>query len=39
MNSGLMPNGSRAQNNSPASVSQRAKANMPRNRPSASIPQ
>ena len=39
MNSGLMPNGSRAQNNSRRSVSQRAKANMPRSRASASVPQ
>ena len=39
MNSGLMPNGSRAQNNSLATVSHSANANMPRSRVSASVPQ
>ncbi|OOK68071.1 asparagine synthase domain protein [Mycobacterium kansasii] len=38
-NSGLMPNGSRAQNNSRVTVSQSAKANMPRSRLSTSVPQ
>ena len=39
MNSGLMPNGSRAQNNSRSTVSHSANANMPRSRVSASVPQ
>ena len=39
MNSGLMPNGSRAQNNSWFVVSHSANANMPRSRLSASVPQ
>ena len=39
MNSGLMPNGSRAQNNSVLAVSHSANANMPRSRVSASVPQ
>ncbi|SKS49711.1 Uncharacterised protein [Mycobacteroides abscessus subsp. abscessus] len=39
MKSGLMPKGSRAQNNSRSAVSQIANANMPRSRCSASGPQ
>ena len=39
MNSGLMPKGSRAQNNSRVTVSHSAKANMPRSRVSTSVPQ
>ncbi|CPA03857.1 Uncharacterised protein [Mycobacterium tuberculosis] len=39
INNGLMPNGSRAQNNSRVTVSHSANANMPRNRCSTSVPQ
>ena len=39
MNNGLIPNGSRAQNSSPRTVSHSANANIPRSRVSAPVPQ